>query len=104
MNARTELPALEIHPGSPLRLRVDAGRHLSAVTGTTWVTIDGDLRDIILEPGDTHAFERPSRVMVQAMGGDARLITEEGVEIETGHPVADAWRALWQRLQGANLG
>lgn len=104
MNARTELPALEISPRSPLRLRVDTGRHLSAVAGTAWVTIDGDLRDIILEPGDTHAFERPSRVMVQAMGGDARITIEEGVEIESGHPVADAWRTLWQRLQRANLG
>jgi hypothetical protein len=104
MNARTDQPAFELHPRAPLRLRVDAGRHISAVAGTAWITIDGDLRDIILEPGDTHAFERPAHVMVQALGGDAQLVAEEGVEVESAHPVADAWHALWQRLQRTDLG
>ena len=69
MNARTNQPAFEVHPRSALRLRVGAGRHISSVAGTAWVTMDGDLRDIILEPGDSHAFERPAHVMVQALGG-----------------------------------
>ena len=104
MNARADIPAFELHPRSPLRLRVSAGRHLSSVAGTAWVTIDGDLRDIILEPGDSHEFDRLAHVMVQAMGGDAQLVAEDGVEVDTSRPVADAWRALWQRLQRANLG
>lgn len=104
MNARTDLPFLEIHPRSPLRLRAEAGRHISSVAGTAWITIDGDLRDIILEPGDSYAFERPARVMVQAMGGDAHLMAEDGVDIESEHPVADAWHRFWQGLSGAKLG
>jgi hypothetical protein len=104
MNARADIPAFEIHPRNPLRLRVSAGRHLSSVAGTAWVTIDGDLRDIILEPGDSHEFDQAAHVMVQAMGGDAQLVAEDGVEVEGHRPVSAAWRALWQRLGGAKLG
>jgi hypothetical protein len=104
MNARADIPAFELHPRSPLRLRVSAGRHLSSVTGTAWVTIDGDLRDIILEPGDSHEFDRLAHVMVQAMGGDARLVAEDGVEVERDRSMAAVWRALVERLRTANLG
>ena len=104
MNARADIPAFEIHPRSPLRLRVSAGRHLSSVAGTAWVTIDGDLRDIILEPGDSHEFDRLAHVMVQAMGGDARLVAEDGVEVERDRSMSAVWRALVQRLRTANLG
>lgn len=101
MDLQFEPLSIEIRRQQPLRLRVDAGRHITSVSGTTWITMDGDLRDIILEPGDSHAFERPARVLVQALGGDARLVTEEGVDLESDSSLAAAWRRLWRGLRRA---
>jgi hypothetical protein len=92
-------PAIEIHPSQPLRLRVDAGRHITNVSGTSWVTIDGEPDDIILEAGDSHVFARPGRVLVQAMGGDAQLVTEAGVERDRGDTLAAAWHGLVDSLR-----
>ncbi len=101
MDLHFEPLSIEIHPAQPLRLRVGAGRHITSVSGTTWVTIDGDPRDIILEPGDSHAFEHPGRVMVTALGGDARLVTEEGVDLEGAPSLAAVWRGLMQGVRRA---
>jgi hypothetical protein len=101
MDLQFEPLSIEIRRQRPLRLRVDAGRHITSVSGTTWVTVDGDLRDIILEPGDSHEFDRSSHVLVQALGGDARLVTEEGVDLEGDSSLAAAWRGLWRGLRRA---
>lgn len=101
MNPRFEPPSLHLQPRQPLRLRVSAGQHVTSASGTTWVTQDGDPRDIILVPGDSHAFERSGRVMIQALGGDAQLVVEEGVEL-----ARDGWREVLRRATGigARLG
>jgi hypothetical protein len=94
-------PAIEIHPRKPLRLRVDAGRHITNVSGTSWVTIDGEPDDIILEAGDSHVFARPGRVLVQALGGEVRLVAEEGVEPDRGSPLAATLHDFWDGLRRA---
>lgn len=95
-------PTLKLVPRQPVRLWVGAGHHLTGIRGTTWVTIDGEPRDILLEAGDTHRFARAGRVMVQALGGKAQLIAQDGVGAHAAHGVlarlarsaADAWRAV----------
>ncbi len=72
--------SIELRPREPVRLHVGAGHRMTGISGSTWLTIDRDPRDIILEPGDTHAFVRPGHVMVQALGGNALLCAEDGVE------------------------
>ena len=99
MDMQIAPPSIELHPLNPLRLRVSAGRHLTNVSGTAWVTLDGDLRDIILEAGESFAFERPGRAMVQALGGDARLVTEEGVEVEVPGTLAGLWQGLRRAIR-----
>lgn len=84
MDLQITQASIELHPREPLRLHVSAGNHVTSISGTTWLTIDGDPRDIILAPGDTHAFERAGPVMVQALGGDALLNAEDGVKLN--HP------------------
>jgi len=106
MDLRIDPASIELHPRQPLRLRVGAGRHITNVSGTTWVTMDGDPRDVVLEPGDSFAFDRPGRAMVQALGGDAQLVGEEGIAVEHESPFAaalrrnpaDAARLLWNSL------
>lgn len=90
MDLQITQASIELHPSEPQRLHVGAGNRVTAIRGTTWLTIDGDPRDIILVPGDTHAFERAGRVMVQALGGDALLNAEDGVEVRSGRTAGRA--------------
>lgn len=83
MDLQITQASIELHPNEPLRLHAGAGNHVTGIRGTTWLTIDGDPRDIILAPGDTHAFEQAGSAMVQALGGDALLNAEDGVEVRT---------------------
>ena len=51
-----------------LSLADGAGVRIAAREGTVWVTQDHDLRDVILAPGEAIVFDRPGRVIVQALG------------------------------------
>ena len=84
MNIRIDSPVIEVHPRRLVRLQVGAGHHLTNVRGTAWVTVDGDPCDVILEPGDSHTFERAGRVVVQALGREAELVAEDGIEVDHG--------------------
>jgi hypothetical protein len=64
----TDLPR-----GETLRV-ADGKSHVIAVfEGQVWLTQDGDLRDVILEAGDTFAFDSPGVTLVHAFI-DARLM------------------------------
>ena len=107
MDIRIDSPVIEVHPSRLVSLQVGAGRHLTNVRGTAWITLDGDPRDVILEPGDSHTFERSGRAVVQALGGDAELVAEDGIEVDrdfsAGTRGRDAFgaRALFGRLLAA---
>ncbi len=75
--------SIELLPRAPVRLHVGTGHRMTGISGSTWLTIDGDPRDIILEPGDTHAFDQPGHVLVQALGGNALLTAEDGVVLQS---------------------
>lgn len=61
----------------PQRLRASAGARLRAVRGTTWVTIDFDRRDLVLDPGDEYVLESDAPLMLSALGGEALLKVSE---------------------------
>ena len=82
MNLQIETPVVEVQPRKLLRMRVAPGLRITGISGTAWVTVDGDPADVILEPGDTHSFGREGRALVQALGGEARFTHEDGIEIE----------------------
>jgi hypothetical protein len=46
---------------------------LRAERGTLWLTIDGEIEDIVLEPGERRVIERNVRVLVGALGSAAAL-------------------------------
>jgi glucose/arabinose dehydrogenase len=72
-----------------LSLRRPQGLCVRAERGSLWVTVDGDLADIELSPGDSQVFNGPATVVVSTLGGDAvASITAT---------LAPAWT---QRLQG----
>jgi uncharacterized protein YjiS (DUF1127 family) len=87
---------LTIAPGAVLRLRDAAGRHLSVVQGSVWVTQHGDLRDAVLDGGDSFRFTRQGLSLVQALDGRPAVVAlEDGLAPETvagAAPAEGAWR------------
>jgi Protein of unknown function (DUF2917) len=54
-----------------LSLRRPQGLCVRAERGSLWLTVDGDLADIELSPGDSRVFKGPATVVVGTLGGDA---------------------------------
>ena len=73
--------SIPVHSGRPVRLQNGFGRRITVIEGNVWVTQDGDPRDIVLRPGDDFRFDRPVDAVVSALGGDARIAYEDGVDI-----------------------
>ena len=83
-----------------LRLNAAQGTLLRAVTGTLWVTIDNDPRDIVLDPGESFVVDTGQPLFVMAHGERATLdLCTDGLRREPRTPpAARSWlAALWSR-------
>jgi len=72
--------------GTVLRIRDGAGIALATVTGSVWVTQEGDIRDFELNSGDSRRFEQDGLTLVYALR-DTQLrvaATEKACAIEFG--------------------
>lgn len=47
-----------------LQLRGAIGSTVHAIDGTVWITQDGDIRDIVLEAGQSFIIDRPSNTLL----------------------------------------
>jgi len=75
----------ELHPASvPIRkgqihrLQGRRGHRIEALAGSLWVTLDHDLRDIVIEPGDGFDIDREGDTLVSALS-DARYLVLDPV-------------------------
>lgn len=61
--------------------RIDdaSGWRIRALDGTLWITQDGDIRDVVLESGQTYTPDRPGRVLLSPFG-EARVCLTRGRE------------------------
>lgn len=73
--------SIPLRSGQPLRVQNAYGRRISVLEGHVWVTQDGDPRDIVLSPGDDFVFDRPVNALLSSLGGDARIVREEGLSV-----------------------
>ena len=73
MQIQTARALMPLCPRQPQRLLGARGARLRGVRGTTWVTIDHDRRDVLLEPGDEFVLDSSEAVMLSALGGEALL-------------------------------
>lgn len=53
--------------GKHLRLNDRNSHTVTAMRGTLWITQDGDVRDWILERGESMVFERATDILISAM-------------------------------------
>jgi Protein of unknown function (DUF2917) len=79
-----------------LRLKAARGARLRAVQGTLWVTIDNDLRDIVLEPGETFEVDSNQPLIVMPLGECATVDVRSAAQV--GPVASTSWlHALWPR-------
>ena len=69
----TRSARLQLPPDQILRLSDARGTRLRVVTGTGWLTIDHDPRDVILNPGDEWLVDGRQPVLLTALGGAAMI-------------------------------
>ena len=101
--------ALQLRATTMLSLPLQAGDQLRGERGTVWVTIDGQLQDILLQPGESYAVQQTGALNVSALGsacvsvlGRAPLAWRR-VRPEARHGWA-ALRRLVGRTVGASVG
>lgn len=63
--------------GRVRRLHGDPGRRIEVLSGTVWLTQDGDSRDVILESGQAFDFDRHGAALLSAFA-DSRYLLLEG--------------------------
>jgi len=68
--------AVSLRKGEIHRLRHAEGRRIEALSGSLWVTIDNDLRDIMVSPGRGFSIDRDDDTLVSALA-DARFVVLE---------------------------
>lgn len=60
-----------------LRVRHAGAAEVRALQGQVWVTQDGDLRDIVLQAGESFRFDRDSPVLIAPFGSAQVMLTAE---------------------------
>jgi hypothetical protein len=66
------------------RVHRPLGRRVECVSGTLWITQDGDPRDIVLAPGDSFTFDHRGDALISALD-DARFLLLETCAPATAH-------------------
>jgi hypothetical protein len=89
------------------RLNRACGATLRGLRGTAWVTIDGDQRDILLEPGDSFVVDSSQPLLILPLHDDATIeVVAAGVpqpcasNREAGHGPGRAVLPLLGRIWG----
>lgn len=67
------LASTPIRKGGTLHLQHALGQRIEALGGRLWITMDGDLRDIVLDAGEGFTVDRDTDVLLSAIS-DARLV------------------------------
>jgi len=95
---------LELAPGEIIRLDGARGTTLRVTRGTLWLTLERDLRDIVLAMGDSFTIDRGGLTLVEAQGNTtvcvlARYIDERRARARRSGVAA--WITAWFASVGA---
>ena len=94
----------DLAPGELVQLDGARGTTLRVTRGTLWLTLENDLRDVVLTPGDTFTIDRGGLTLVEAQGAAtvcvlARHVTE--LHHHPGKPGFGGRLAAWLASVGA---
>jgi Protein of unknown function (DUF2917) len=67
------LASTPLRHGEAWHLHHALGQRIEALHGRLWITMDGDLRDIVLDAGEGFTVDRDSDVLLSAIR-DARFV------------------------------
>jgi hypothetical protein len=57
-------------------LHSEPGRRVEVVSGSLWITQDGDLRDIVLQSGEAFDFDRAGDALLSAFADSRYLVLD----------------------------
>lgn len=104
MNVAVGVSAIGVGEGECLRLEYPKDLQLRARRGTVWITVDGDPRDFVLEPGQSLTIERDAPALVSALHGaaviEALRLPQATTHRSWRHAMATAWAAVRGRAAG----
>ena len=61
------LASTSLRKGEALHLQHALGQRIEALGGRVWITMDGDLRDIVLDAGEGFTVDRGTDVLLSAI-------------------------------------
>ena len=67
------LASTALRKGEILHLQHALGQRIEALDGRLWITMDGDLRDIVIDAGEAFTVDRGTDVLLSAMS-DAQFV------------------------------
>lgn len=89
MDTSLSMALEQLAQGSLLKLRDARGRGVAVFSGRLWVTQEGDLRDLVVEAGDSVRFDRAGLVVIQALA-DTRLLLLDPIAPPAAPPLPSA--------------
>jgi hypothetical protein len=57
-------------------LHAEPGRRVEVVSGSIWITQDGDLRDVVLRTGEAFDFDRAGDALLSAFADSRYLVLD----------------------------
>jgi len=94
----------DLAPGEIVRLDGARGTTLRVTRGTLWITLERDVRDIVLSAGDTFTIDRGGLTVVEARGNATVCVLAHYVEefhVRGRHPTFGERAHEWLRSVGA---
>ncbi len=80
MNNDLLLAARSLAKGRTRHLPAHVGRSIQCLSGSIWITQDGDRRDIVLGPGEAFAFDRDADALLSAFA-DSRYVVLDAIPV-----------------------
>ena len=76
MNQDLLTGARTLGKGKIRHLRAEHGRRVEVLSGSIWITQDGDLRDIVLASGEAFDFDRTGDALLSAFDDSRYLVLD----------------------------
>lgn len=76
MNQDLLTGARTLGKGKIRHLNAESGRRVEVLSGSIWITQDGDLRDIVLASGEAFDFDRAGDALLSAFDDSRYLVLD----------------------------